>query len=422
MTAEEVKPTPATAAGQHASFFRQSGWLMVATVVGGVFMTAMHFLSHAMPKGEYGQFVAFLSVAMFVPTMPLQMVLAEQTARARALHREHELSGLIRATWLGTFVVWLVAVVVVLLFQGAIVRQWNVSNVASIWLLLPALLFTAWVPMFYGVLQGQQNFLWMGWSLLANGMGGVGVGALAVIGLHYYAPGMVLGILGGLSIALVIAIWPTRSLWLPSPQPFEWRSLLRQVLPLILGFAAYQFLLTADTMLVRGAFSENDSAYYGSAGTLARASTWLVAPLAAVMFPKLVHAKAKGEKSDLVGIVLIGTLILGACAAVGLCVVGPWAVYAMNGKDYVQPVSVLLRWYAWAVVPLALANVLLNNLLAESHFKVVPALCVLAVGYALALSHFHTSPVMVIKTLTVGNSVLFAICAWYTWGGGKAKV
>ena len=149
--------------------------------------------------------------------------------------------------------------------------------------------------------------------------------------LHYYAPGMVLGILGGLTIALVIAIWPTRSLWLSSPQSFEWRSLLRQIIPLTLGFAAYQFMLTADTMLVRGCFSGDDSAYYGSAGTLARASMWLVGPLAAVMFPKIVHAKAKAEKSDLMGVVLIGTLILAAGGAIGLVGAG-----SVGGDVHVQ--------------------------------------------------------------------------------------
>src|ERR1035438_4556526 len=123
MPAEIVEPPPQSAAAHRASFFRQSGWLMIATVGGGVFMTAVHLLSHAMPKGEYGQFVAFLSVAMFIPAMPLQMVLAQQTARALALHREHELSGLIRAAWLGTFLVWLLAVAVVLLFQGKIDRK-----------------------------------------------------------------------------------------------------------------------------------------------------------------------------------------------------------------------------------------------------------------------------------------------------------
>jgi O-antigen/teichoic acid export membrane protein len=422
MLAEKVEPAPLSAAEHRSSFFRQSGWLMFATVGGGLFMTAVHLLSHRMEPGEYGQFVAFLSVAMFIPAMPLQMVLAQQTARALALHREHELSGLIRAAWLGTLLVWLVAVVVVLLLQDKIMAQWNIKNPAAIYLTLPVLLFTTWLPMFYGVLQGQQNFLWLGWSMMVHGVGRLAIAAFAVIVLRYEAPGMVLGILGGMTLALVIAIWPTRSLWLPSPQAFEWRSFLGQIIPLTLGFGAYQFMLTADTMLVRGCFSEVDSAYYGSAGTLARASMWLVGPLAVVMFPKIVHAKAKAEKSELLGVVLIGTLVLAACGATGLWLLGPWVVYLMNGKDYMQPVSLLLPWYAWAVVPLSVAYVLLNNLMARALFKVVPALCVMAVGYGFALSHFHDTPVMVIKTLVGGNLVLLAICAWYTWDAKKSKV
>ena len=411
-----------TATAHRASFFRQSGWMMIATVAGGMFMTAVHLLSHAMPKGDYGQFGAFLSVAMFIPAMPLQMVLAEQTARARALHREHELSGLIRAAWLGTFVIWLVVVGVVLLFQSSIMAQWKISDPAALWLTLPVLLFTVWLPMFSGILLGQQNFLWLGWSQMAQGVGRLAIAAFAVLVLHYYAPGMVLGILGGLAVALVIAIWPTRSLWLSSPESFEWRSLLRQIIPLTLGFGAYQFMLTADTMLVRGCFGDADSAYYVAAGTFSRASMWLVGPLAAVMFPKIVHARAKAEKSDLMGVVLLGTVILAAGGAIGLWVLGPWAVGVVFGDTFVPAVSVLLPWYAWAVVPLSVANVLLNNLLARSLFKVVPALCVLVGIYVLALTRFHDTPVMVIQTLGVCNLLLLAVCAYYTWGVRKSKV
>jgi O-antigen/teichoic acid export membrane protein len=411
-----------TATAHRASFFRQSGWMMIATVAGGMFMTAVHLLSRAMPASQYGEFGALLSVAMFIPAMPLQMVLAEQTARARALHREHELSGLIRAAWLGTFVIWLVVVGAVLLFQSSIIAQWKITNPAALWLTLPVLLLTVWVPMFYGVLQGQQNFLWLGWSMMSQGVGRLALGAFAVLVLHFYAPGMVLGMLAGLTIALVLAIWPTRSLWLASPQPFEWRSLLRQVIPLTLGFGAYQFMLTADTMLVRGCFSGADSAYYVSAGTLSRASMWLVGPLAVVMFPKIVHAKAKAEKSDLMGVVLLGTVILAAGGAMGLWVLGPWVVRFVFGPSYVQADAVLLPWYAWAVVPISVANVLLNNLLARSLFKVVPALCVLAAVYTLALTQFHDTPVMVIKTLGVCNVLLLAVCAYYTWGVKQSKV
>jgi O-antigen/teichoic acid export membrane protein len=421
MPAEQVETAPVTAAAHRASFFRQSGWLMFATVAGGLFMTAMHFLSKVIPESEYSQFGVFLSVAMFIPAGPLQMVLAQQTAQARALHREHELSGLIRAAWLGTFVIWLVGAGVVLLFQDTIMAQWKITNPAAIWLTLPVLLFTVWLPMFSGVLQGQQNFLWLGWSGIVNGVGRVTIAAFAVLVLHYYASGMMLGMLAGLAVALVIAIWPTRSLWLTPARSFDWRSLLRQIVPLTLGFGAYQFLFTADTMFVKAYFTGDEAAYYVSAGTLARASLWLVGPLAAVMFPKIVHAKAKAEKSDLMGIVLIGTVILAAGGATGLWVLGPWVVKFMFKPSYVQAASVLLPWYAWAVVPLSLANVLLNNLLARSLFKVVPALCVLVGVYVFALTQFHDTPVTVIKTLGVCNVLLLAVCAYFTWGVKQSK-
>jgi len=75
-----------------------------------------------------------------------------------------------------------------------------------------------------------------------------------------------------------------------------------------------------------------------------------------------------------------------------------------------------LPWYAWAMVPLTLANVLINNLLARSSFRIVPALVALAVVYAFALTRFHDSLVTVVKTLGVFNLLLLGVCAWFTWG------
>ena len=389
---------------------------MFATVAGGAFMWLVHFLSKAMPEQAYSQFGVLLSVAMCVPIAPLQMVLAQQTARGLALGREHELSSLIRFACLSIFGLWLVVVAGVWLFHGTILADWKITDSAALWLTLPVLLFTAWQPLLWGVLQGQQSFLWLGWSMIANGVGRVIIAAFFVLVVGVYASGMVGGILAGLAFSLVLSIWPTRSLWLAPPQPFDWRALLRQVMPLMVGAGVYQFLLTADTMFVKGYFSGEESAYYVSAGTLARASMWLAGPLALVMFPKIVHARARSETTDIMGVALIGTLVLSAGGAAFLCVMGPWIVRFMFKPSYVATASVLLPWYAWAVVPLSVANVLLSNLLAHSRFKVVPMLCVLAVGYVLALTRFHATPVMVIKTLSVCNSLLLAICAWYTWG------
>src|SRR5215216_2638897 len=152
-----------TADKKSTTFFRQSGWLMMATVGGGVFMWAVHFLSKPLGPTEYGIFGTFLALAICVPTMPLQMVFAQQTAKALATNREHELSGAIRAAWVTTLILWLIATVVVLALQSHLLARWKVANPLGLWITLAVILFSLWRPILWGVLQGQQNFLWLGW-------------------------------------------------------------------------------------------------------------------------------------------------------------------------------------------------------------------------------------------------------------------
>jgi hypothetical protein len=68
------------------------------------------------------------------------------------------------------------------------------------------------------------------------------------------------------------------------------------------------------------------------------------------------------------------------------------------------------------MVPLALANVLVNDLLGRGKFQIVPFLVLLAMLYGLALTQHHGSFIAVLKMLGMFNLVLFAICAWFTWG------
>ena len=57
---------------------------MFATVGGGVFMWAVHLLNRYMPAADYAQFGVFLAVTICVPNTPIQMVFAQQTAKAAA--------------------------------------------------------------------------------------------------------------------------------------------------------------------------------------------------------------------------------------------------------------------------------------------------------------------------------------------------
>ena len=84
--------------------------------------------------------------------------------------------------------------------------------------------------------------------------------------------------------------------------------------------------------------------------------------------------------------------------------------------SYVQVAASILPWYAAAMIPLALANVLLNQLLARPASKLPLALGVfiLALGYIFALLQFHSSLVRVLQVMGICNLLLLALCASFS--------
>lgn len=404
----------------HFAFFRDSGWIMIATVIGGMMMWGLHFLSRSIPQSEYAVFGALMAVIMCVPALPLQMTLAQQAAHSLAIGEHGRLVSTIRASLFGTFVLWLAVGVLVFIFRNEIAVQCKVQNQAAIWMTLVVVLTAFWWPMFMGMLQGKQDFFSLGWCMILAGVGRLGSALLIVLVLRGEATGLVTAAFLGYTISMLLAVWQTRDLWTGKGTGFSWRPYLRQVLPMMLGFGACQFMFTADTVFVNAYFDEKQAAPYVAAGTLARALLWLVLPLAAVMFPKIVHSSAKAEKTDLLKIVLMGTGLLAAAGGLGLVIMGRWAVGIVYPPEYVAPTVAMLPWYAAAIIPLALGNVLINDLLARGRYGLVTALVPLAVGYGFALSRFHASPIMIIQVLAVSTTLLFLICAWFTFHGSKS--
>jgi O-antigen/teichoic acid export membrane protein len=427
MSEDKVEAVPTIDHKPHATFFRQSGWLMIATVIQGGMTFGVHPLAKKISPAEYSIFVTMLMLTALIPTMPLQMVFAQQTAGTLATNRGRQLALMIRWGWLLTFIVWAMIALFVLVFQNRIMAGWGLTSAMTLWVTLAALLMNLWMPLFSGVLQGRQDFFWLGWASIISGIGRVAVAVLIVLAFHGGATGMMFGAFAGLGAWAGIAIWRSRDLWLAKTERFDGRGLFKQVAPLMLGFGACQFLFTTDTMFVKAFFPDDETAMasYGVAGTLSRALLWLVLPLAAVMFPKIVHATAKSEKSNLLGIVLLGTAVLAICGAAGLCIVGPLVVKLAFKPEYVAETMKLLPWYAGAMIPLALANVLVNDLMARARFKAVLPMVLIAVAYGFTLPFMlHKFPgrmEVALQTLGAFNLLLLVICAWFTFGSPKSK-
>jgi O-antigen/teichoic acid export membrane protein len=409
-----LNAVPMAEASHKSTFFRQSGWMMIATVVSGVFMSLIHGFSKVLPEQEYSALGTLLQVLnwMTIPALGLQMVFAQQASSVITENHKHQLAATTRRVMLWTFCIWLVMAVIVFLGRSYFIATLKIKNPAALLVTVLIALVMLWRPIFLGLLQGRQNFLWMGWAAIIDGVGRVVIAGVIVTFLHGLAAGIMTGALIGLVSVLGVASWHNRDLLREPGAPFAAGAWLKRVVPLTLGFGASQFIFSADLIVVQSHFTGAGDYVFG--GTLARAIVLFTGPLAAVMFSKLAHSAARSQKSDLMGLTLLGTGVLGCMAAIGLMITAPLLIKYGSNPAY-RTILPLIPLFAWSMVPLAVANVLVNSLMAHSRFKVVPALVAVAIGYWIALQYRHGSYKEVLQTLGTFSTIFLVVCVVFTW-------
>lgn len=404
-----------SSAESRKTFFRQSTWMMTATVVSGACMFLVHLLNSRLPEGEYSAFGTMLQLLQWlaIPAVGLQMVFAQLSAAAVTDQRRLELHGAVRTVVKVTGLALGALGIILPIIRRPLSESWELSSPLLLYLTLGIGVMSVWIPMFMGLLQGRQDFMWMGGATVFNGAGRVIFCYLIVLGLSASALGMMWGVVMGLTGTLVAVAWRSREVWSGPVAEFHWGDWLRRLLMLTLGFGSFLFLFSADVVLIKAHFARAEMDAYVAAGTLARAIVTFTAPLAAVMFPKIVQSVAHGRKTDTLQITLIGAFALAAAAAAGLTLVSPM-VFRIVFPAHLA-ILPLMPWFAWSVVPLVLANVLINDLMARSRFVASPWLALVAAGYGVTLAFHHDSFKQVILILGGFNTLLLLVAAYFTW-------
>lgn len=411
------------------TFFRQTGWMVVATTLGGGFMWLVHKPAAAgMPPVEYGYYLAMLQVMnlMMIPAIGLQTVFANETAAAVTAAKRRELAATVRWGLAAVTAVWLLVAGLVGGLQKALLDRLQIDQPALLWITVFIGLAMVWWPVLQGVLQGRQNFLWLGWLQVFNGLGRFLAVLIFVTLLGWNAVGAVTAALIGFWAAVGLAVWQTRDVLVHPGAPIDWRGWLARVVPLSLGLGASQFVMAADQLVVQSFLDKEVTGFYGAAGTIGRALVFFTIPLVAVMFPKVVRSAALSEDTAVMKQALGATALLGGLAALACTLLPKLPLWIMYKPEFLR-VAPLVPWFAWAMLPLTLANVLIGNLLARQRFRAVPWLVIVAAGYGAAL--VWRGPALrempqeaafrsVILTLGLFSSLLLAVSAWFTWRKG----
>jgi O-antigen/teichoic acid export membrane protein len=390
--------------------------MVFATTLSGLLFYAVHFFAgRRMHPDEYGVFTTLLQVLnqMAIPAVGLQTVFVQQAALTETEQHRCELAGAVRSVLKGAFLVWLGAALVVWLFQSDLLANYKIRNPAALWYLVGLGLISLWLPVMAGILQGRQNFLWLGLVPIISAGTRLVLVAVIVWAFGGQAAGAMAGVLLSMTLALSVGMWQTWPLWRGKPARFYWEPWLRRVIPLTLGMGTGTFMFTVDMLAVQRFLPE--SGLYAAAAMIGRALVFLVAPLTWVMFPKIVRAAARSERTDVLAQALGATALLAAAAAVGCTLFPELPLRIVQGPRYLAAAP-LVRWFAWCIIPLMISTVLLNNLMARERYAAVPWLVGVSVLYVWALWQpwGHASHYRVIQTLGVFALLYLGVCLYFS--------
>jgi O-antigen/teichoic acid export membrane protein len=402
--------------------------MVIATFAGGVCMAAVHTVASKMGSQEYSTFVSLLRllIIMGVPAAALQTIFARQAATVTNEQQEEQLRATTRAILGWTFLVWLVCGGAVLAASRPLSRLLVISNPAALYYTVLIGLTTLWIPVGKGLLQGRHQFGGLGWLQISDGAGRFAVMLLMVFFLAGKAAGGMFAAVVGQLITIVLGAWLTRALWDKRPAVgFLWKTWLGQALPLTLGLGTVLVMSSIDMLFVQGLFSDTgQTALYGGAMLTGFAIIQFIAPVALVMFARVAQNVARAERADSLGMTLAATVLFGCVAAVG-CTLFPRlplrVMYFSNRQMWAA--APLVPWFAWALLPLTVANVLVQNILARARFQAVPWLMLVPAVYAaclclqapdlLAMKPFDAF-IRVIQTLGGASLLLCALAAWFS--------
>jgi O-antigen/teichoic acid export membrane protein len=266
-----------------------------------------------------------------------------------------------------------------------------------------------------GWLQGLQRFRALGSNVLADGVFRLAAGCLIFFWGGKVAWGLGASALAS-SAALGMAFFFLPNLYAANripPAPGVEKELYVTALPVGIYLTAFMALASVDVLLVKHFFPASQAGFYGAASMVGKAFLFVGMSMAQVLFPKASAAHAQEERSHHLLGKSLGVTALVLAAGLGLAwPLAPLVIRTLFGAAFANAETLfLVRFFGFALSPLALAYVFLQYHLAILHIRLVWLLLGDVLLLTAGLWFFHPTPASVLG-VAGANHLLLLIVLW----------
>ena len=389
---------------------RTSSLLFITSMVSNVFNYAFQIVMGRMliPQ-EYGLMNALFSLLsiLSVPVAPLFTVVARKTSEYKAKEDFRSIGSLYRK-FSNKVLLFGISGLIIFSLGAPYIRDYlHAPSTIPILILGIAIVTTFAQPLNMAVLQGVQNYKWIG---INQGLGGPAKLLFTV--MLVLAGFSVNGVMAGMVLTGLLlwslSYWPLRNYTSPvaAYESAIQHISFREVVPVFLALFAFAILTQADMVLVRRYFSAHEAGIYASAAILGKAVMYLPGAIVIAMFPMVSgqHALNQSSRHVLVKSLAITVSLSGAGAALFLLFPG-WIMGILYGTRYAAACEVL-KYYGIAMLPMALLMVLMNYLIARKQTLFSYLMIIGALLEILAIYFYHQSLLQVVVIMLIIGTLL----------------
>ncbi len=340
---------------------RASGLMFVSTLAGGVLGYAFQvFMGRMLSIADYGLFVTFMALlaVIGVPFSALSMIVTRKASAYRAKNQSERIAGIF--WWVNKRLLWAAIVVTLcaLPFSPLMRDYFRLDSLVPIWIFLFIIFFLFFSTVNPAILQAQQNFRW----LAASGMAIPGFRIIlcaALVLAGFKLNGALMGVALALAITWLITFLPLRhAVALPTGTRQAGRHLsFKSAIPVLIASLAFTVMTQIDMVLVNHYFDPQQAGIYAAASILGKAVMYLPGAIVMAMFPMVAENDSRKQSSvHLLFNALALTVGLSTAGALFYFFFADGIMSLLYGQKY-QPAAELLRYYGFAMLPMALVMV-----------------------------------------------------------------
>lgn len=390
---------------------RAGSSLMLAGIAGGVLGYAFQVaMGRLLSAADYGQLNALMSLLMIlaVPLGTVGMVITRRFAEYRAsrdqmtltvlywrVHRQVALVGIMGGLGLLVLTPW---------FQDYL----HVSSPYSIFWFVGLLFFSLFPLLSHSLLQGTQDFHKLALAGLQLNLGKFLLPLLLVGWFGLGLNGSLAGLTANAALSWGIAFLLARQYLIPKARgsvapPVTWQSSL----PVLLANMCFAMMTQIDMTLVNYYFPGELSGNYAAAAVLGKSVLYLPGGIVAVLFPMVAENEARGQGSaHLLLIAVLVTGLLSGAAAFCFYLFSDPLIALFFGHKY-HDASMVLRYFGFAMLPMALVLVAEYFLIAKGQILFTYFFLIAAPCQIIAIHFYHANLLQVVVVI-MGCSGLLA--------------